>query len=172
MLCSLVYNSSMEQLEDRGQNGGIFLNGKSERAVELFKEGYNCSQAVLAAYCEDVGIDMKTALMIASPFGGGIGRLREVCGAASAMFMIAGLKYGYVDPKDMNAKKEHYELVQKLVERFKEENGSIICRELLGLNVVHDKPEPEKRTEGYYKKRPCAEIVRSAAEIVDELLKT
>ncbi len=150
----------------------IFLNGKSERAVELFKEGYNCSQAVLAAYCEDVGIDMKTALMIASPFGGGIGRLREVCGAASAMFMIAGLKYGYVDPKDMNAKKEHYELVQKLVERFKEENGSIICRELLGLNVVHDKPEPEKRTEGYYKKRPCAEIVRSAAEIVDELLKT
>jgi len=68
-------------------------------------------------------------------------------------------------------KKEHYELVQKLVERFKEENGSIICRELLGLNVVHDKPEPEKRTEGYYKKRPCAEIVRSAAEIVDELLK-
>jgi C_GCAxxG_C_C family probable redox protein len=160
----------MEKLQHRGKNGGIFLGSKSERAVELFKEGYNCSQAVLGAYCEEVGLDIKTALMLTSPFGGGIGRLREVCGAASGMFMIAGLKYGYVDPKDMKAKKEHYEMVQKLVERFKEENGSIICRELLGLDIVHDKPEPEKRTEAYYKKRPCAEIVRSAAEIIGELL--
>lgn len=147
------------------------MNSKSERAVELFKEGYNCSQAVLGAYCEEAGIDIKTALMLTSPFGGGIGRLREVCGAASAMFMIAGLKYGCVDPKDMKAKEEHYKLVQKLVEQFKEINGSIICRELLGLDIVHDKPTPEKRTAGYYKKRPCVEIVRSAAEIIDELLK-
>lgn len=143
-----------------------------ECTVELFKEGYNCSQAVLGAYCDELGIDMETALRLTSSFGGGMGRLREVCGAVSSMFMIAGLKYGYIDPKDSKAKQKHYELIQKLAQRFKEENGSIICRDILALDVLHDNPKPEARTEGYYKKRPCAEVVKSAAEIIDELLGT
>lgn len=142
-----------------------------ESAVKLFREGYNCSQAVLGTYCEKLGLDLETALKLASSFGGGIGRLREVCGAASSMFMIAGLKFGYIDPRDSKLKEQHYELVQKLAHRFQEENGSIICRELLGLNIHHDKPKPEARTSDYYKKRPCVEMVRSAAEIIDEVMR-
>jgi len=146
------------------------LKNNPEVAVALFKEGYNCSQAVLATYCCELGMDMETALRLTSSFGGGIGRLREVCGAASSMFMVAGLKHGYIDPKDRELKQKHYELVQKLAQRFKEKNGSIICRELLGLNNHQDQPKPEERTEAYYKKRPCVEIVRSAAEIIDEVM--
>lgn len=99
-----------------------------------------------------------------------MGRLREVCGAVSSMFMIAGLKYGYTDPKDRVAKQKHYELIQELAHRFKDINGSIICRELLGLDIKHDIPVPEERTEKYYKKRPCAELVRCAAEIIDRVI--
>lgn len=100
-----------------------------------------------------------------------MGRLREVCGAVSSMFMIAGLKYGYDDPKNKALKQRHYELVQMLSQRFKDINGSIICRELLGLDMKHDSPVPEARTEEYYKKRPCVELVKCAAEIKDEVLK-
>jgi len=149
--------------------GGILKNNP-EYAVKLFKEGYNCSQAVLGAYCDELGMNMETALKLASSFGGGMGRLREVCGAVSSMFMVVGLKYGYIDPKDRALKQKHYELIQKLSQRFKEKNGSIICRELLGLDIHHESPKPEERTESYYKKRPCAEIVKSAAEIIDEIL--
>lgn len=143
-----------------------------EKALKLFYEGYNCSQAVLAAYCEELGLDSETALKLSSSFGGGMGRLREVCGAVSAMFMVAGLKYGYIDSKDIFLKQKHYELIQRLSKEFKDKNGSIICRELLGLDSHHDSPIPEERSEGYYKKRPCAELVRCAAEIIDEVLKT
>lgn len=139
-------------------------------AAKLFKEGYNCSQAVFGAYCDELGMDFDTALRISSSFGGGMGRLREVCGAVSAMFMVAGLKYGYTDPKDRASKQTHYELIQKLSHRFKEKNGSIICRELLGLDVKQDSPEPDARTEDYYKKRPCIELVKCAAEIIGEVL--
>lgn len=141
-----------------------------EYAVKLFKEGYNCSQAVLGAYSKDLCVDFETAVRLASSFGGGMGRLREVCGAVSAMFMVAGLKFGYTDPCDLKLKEKHYELIQELSVRFKEKNKSIICREILGLNLQHDKPKPEARTDNYYKKRPCVEIVRSAAEIIDEIL--
>lgn len=141
-----------------------------EYAVQLFKEGYNCSQAVIGAYCDELGMDLEAALRLASSFGGGMGRLREVCGAVSSMFMIAGLKYGYVDPRDEALKQKHYRLIQKLSQKFKQENGSIVCRELLGLDIHHDIPTPEARTKGYYKKRPCVECVKSAAEIIDELL--
>lgn len=146
------------------------LKNNPEVAVTLFKEGYNCSQAVIGTYCCELGMDMETALRLTSSFGGGIGRLREVCGAASSMFMVAGLKYGYIDPKDRALKEKHYELVQKLAQRFKEKNGSIVCRELLGLDNHHDQPKPEERTEAYYKKRPCVEMVKSAAEIIDEVM--
>lgn len=146
------------------------MNNNPERAVKLFNEGYNCSQAVLGAYSDELKLDFETALKLASSFGGGMGRLREVCGAVSSMFMVAGLKYGYIDPKDRALKQKHYELIQNLSQRFKEKNGSIICRELLGLNLRHDSPMPEARTEDYYKKRPCAELVKCSSEIIDEVL--
>lgn len=147
------------------------MSSNPEHAVELFKKGYNCSQAVIGAYCEELGMNMKTALKLASSFGGGMGRLREVCGAVSAMFMVAGLKYGYANPEDRALKKQHYELIQMLSRRFKDINGSIICRELLGLDIKHDSPTPEPRTAEYYHKRPCVELVKCAAEIIDEVLK-
>lgn len=146
------------------------MRNNSETAEKLFKEGYNCSQAVIGAFCEELGMDFETAIRLSSSFGGGMGRLREVCGAVSSMFMIAGLKYGYTDPKDRVAKQKHYELIQELAQRFKDKNGSIICRELLGLDIEHDIPVPEERTEKYYKKRPCAELVRCAAEIIDRVI--
>ncbi|MCX7709469.1 MAG: C-GCAxxG-C-C family protein [Clostridia bacterium] len=141
-----------------------------ELCVKLFKEGYNCSQAVLGAYCKEIGLEFETAVKLSSSFGGGMGRLREVCGAVTAMFMIAGLKSGYADPKDKSIKQKHYELIQQLSQRFKDKNGSIICRELLGLGIRHDSPVPDERTTEYYKKRPCVELVKCAAEIIDEVL--
>ena len=141
---------------------------KAEYAAKLFKEGHNCSQAVLCAFCDELGMEHETALRLASSFGGGMGRLREVCGAVSGMFIVAGLKYGYTDVGDRSLKQKHYELIQTLSQRFKEINGSIICRELLGLDLKHESPVPEERTEMYYKKRPCAELVKCAAEIIDE----
>jgi len=142
---------------------------KKEKAIALFKDGYNCSQAVLLAFAEELGLDEKTALKLATPFGGGMGRLREVCGAFSGLLMVAGLKYAPADPKDQKAKAAHYALVQQLAEAFKKQNGSIICRELLGVNGAQA-PVPQERTEQYYKKRPCADMVGSAAEILENLL--
>jgi len=147
------------------------LSNYSHRAVELFKQGYNCSQSVVAAFCEDMDIDFETALRISSPFGAGMGRLREVCGAVSGMFMIAGMQHGYTDPKDNKAKAEHYKMIQQLANKFKEENSSIICRELLRLNAGPDSHIPELRTNEYYKKRPCVELVGCAAKIIEEVLK-
>lgn len=140
-----------------------------ERAAELFTEGYNCAQAVLGAYAEELGLPTDTAMKLSSSFGGGIGRMREVCGACSGMFMAAGLLYGYDTPETGAPKMALYENIRELADRFKEENGSIICRELLGGS-----PEvggtPEARTEQYYKKRPCVEYVRSAAAILEKFI--
>ena len=141
-----------------------------EIAEKLFREGYNCSQAVLLAFNDVTGLDDDTAAKIAQSFGGGLGRMREVCGAVSGSAMVLGLLKGGNEPNNHEAKKEHYALVQEFARRFKEQNGSIICRELLsGVRTVEGL-EPEKRTEGYYKKRPCPEIVRTAAEILEEML--
>lgn len=142
------------------------MKGHPERAVELFRQGYNCAQSVLGAYCEDLGIDFETAVRLSSSFGGGMGRLREVCGAVSGMFMVAGLKRGYSSPADIEAKTEHYRLIQSLADRFRKRNGSIVCRELLGLDDRSD-PNPDKRTAEYYKKRPCVELVSFAAQIIN-----
>lgn len=143
----------------------------AEIAEQLFKQGYNCSQSVVGAYCEKLGLDFETAMRLSSSFGGGMGRLREVCGAVTAMFMVAGLLEGYSDPQNIAAKKKHYELIQTLAEKFRKQNGSIICRELLALDEKQSNPVPEERTETYYKKRPCAELVRCAGEIIDEHFK-
>ena len=136
-----------------------------EKAMSLFKEGYNCSQAVFLTFSDELGIDRDTALKLSSSFGGGMGRLREVCGAVSGMFMVAGLKEGYSEPDDQEGKRAHYARIQHLAEEFKKENPSIVCRELLGLSSGPDDPKSAERTEGYYKKRPCAELVGCAAEI-------
>lgn len=140
----------------------------AEKAKALFKQGYNCSQAVYLAFCDVTGMDEKTALMLSSSFGGGMGRMREVCGAVSGMFMVAGQLYGYSDPNDRNAKAEHYALIQRMAAKFREKNGSIICRELLGTN--DNSPNPTERTDRFYKKRPCAELVAMCAEITDEII--
>ncbi len=140
-------------------------------AEENFKKGYNCTQAVVLAFSELYGMDEKTAARLSSSFGGGMGRLREVCGSVSGMFLVAGMLYGYEEPKDFQGKKEHYERIQQLAKAFEAENGSIVCRELLGLNKKEDEPTPEQRTETYYKKRPCAKLVRMSAAILEEYIK-
>lgn len=139
-----------------------------EIAKNLFLQGYNCSQAVFGAFAEELGMDRDTAMRLSSSFGGGMGRLREVCGAVSGMFMAAGMMYGCSDPSDRTAKTEHYKRIQELAAKFREENGSIICRELLGLNVKSESYVPEPRTSEYYKKRPCGELVACAARIFAE----
>lgn len=139
-------------------------------AKELFKQGYNCSQAVLLAFAEDCGLDTTTAAAMTSSFGGGMGRLREVCGSVSGMFLAAGILYGYTSPDDTEGKKEHYTRIQELAEAFRKENGSIVCRELLGLSVQTQPPTPEERTEQYYKKRPCVELVGCSARILAEYM--
>lgn len=142
---------------------------KEQKARQLFKNGYNCAQSVFCAFAQDFGLDFETALKLSSSFGGGMGRLREVCGAVSAMFMIAGLKYGYTTNNDDKAKEKHYTLIQKLAKDFENQNGSIICRDLLGLDAKKDSPIPQKRTEEYYKTRPCEGLVASACKIIEKL---
>lgn len=145
------------------------METRPEKAERFFKEGYNCAQAVFMAYSDKYGIDEKTASHLAASFGGGMGRMREVCGAVSGMFLVAGMETGAEDGKDQAGKKHNYEVVQKLAEEYRRENGSIICRELLGLSK--ETPivaKPEERTKEYYKKRPCAELVRQAAQILEK----
>lgn len=146
------------------------MNQYRERAMELFRQGYNCSQAVVAAFCEETEMDFETALKISSSFGGGMGRLREVCGAVSGMFMVAGIKYGYTDPKDRQSKSEHYKLIQDMAENFIKLHRSVICRDLLGQKEKGKGHVPEERTEEYYKRRPCVELVGDAAEIMYEII--
>lgn len=142
----------------------------SEKAKALFKEGYNCAQSVFMAFSDDYNMDYDTALKISSSFGAGMGRLREVCGAVSGMFMVIGIIYGYTNPKDHTSKTEHYKRIQYLAKEFEERNNSIICRELLGLGAGKDSPVPELRTAQYYKKRPCVELVGMAADILEKYI--
>ena len=144
----------------------------SNNAGELFKEGYNCAQAVVCSHCEKLGIDKETGAKMAACFGGGMGRLREVCGCVSGMFLLLSMKEGYTDPKDSEAKKALYEKVQHLAKIFEDQYGSLVCRELLGLKEKHSAFEPEKRTEKYYEKRPCGEMAQFASELFEkEILK-
>ncbi len=144
------------------------MNIYSEKAMALFREGYNCTQSVVGAFEDELNLDHDTAMKIASSFGGGMGRLREVCGAVSGMFMVAGLLFGYSDPKDKSLKTEHYKLIQELAEKFKENHPSIVCRELLGIGAKKESYVPDDRTPEYYKKRPCVHIIGEAAEIIGE----
>lgn len=144
-----------------------------QKAVALFKEGYNCSQSVVCAWAEYYNVPAELMAKIASSFGGGIGRMRETCGAACGMFILAGLETGSTDPKDQAGKGATYKVVQELAARFKECNGSINCGELLGLREIKEDKithEPQARNAEYYKKRPCVEMVASAARIYGKFL--
>ena len=141
-----------------------------EIAKDLFHQGFNCSQAVFAACADIYGIDEPMALRLAASFGGGIGRMRQTCGAACGMFLLAGLENGSAIPGDAEGKKNNYTYVQHLANKFKDENGSLICAELLGIAPRPQEPTPEARTEAYYKKRPCADMVASAVKIYLESL--
>ncbi len=145
---------------------------KGDIAKQNFMNGYNCSQAVLLAFCEDFGLEKETALKISEPFGGGMGRMREVCGTVTGMFMVLGLAMGNSDAKDGSTKKNVYKSVQELAEKFKQDNGSIICRELLGFQKNNKESYvPSERTTEYYKKRPCPELCKYAADILEDYLK-
>lgn len=144
---------------------------RADKAKEYFLSGYNCAQAVLLAFSDATGPEGEVAARIALPFGGGMGRLRLTCGAFSGAAMVLGMSLSKADVEPEN-KREVYVAVQEIARRFKEENGSLICGELLtdARVSVDTVPSPEKRTSDYYKKRPCAEIVYSAAKITEEYL--
>ena len=149
------------------------MGKRQDKAEAFFREGYNCSQSVFLAFSDIYGLDEELALRIASSFGAGMGRMREVCGAVSGMFLVAGLECGTTKGKDPEGKKANYDTVQKLAAEFKKcSGGSIICRELLGLEKQKEFTDtnPEARTENYYKKRPCIQLVKDAAGILEEYL--
>lgn len=147
------------------------MEERIQKAVELFKKGYNCSQSVVGAFADMYGFTEEQAFRMSASFGGGIGRMRETCGAACGMFLLAGLETGATDGADREGKAANYAVVQQLAEEFKKRNGSLICRELLGLrkqDIVSS--VPEERTVQYYAKRPCAKMVERAARIWSEFL--
>ena len=144
------------------------MEDKAKKAEELFLSGYNCAQSVFCAFCEDFGIDFEVGLKMTSSMGGGMGRLREVCGAVSSMFLLVGLKRGYIENNNDEIKANHYKLIQDLADEFKNEFGSILCRDLLGEG--RGSYIPDKRTEEYYKTRPCAEFIKYAAKLTEKII--
>ncbi len=154
------------------------IQQRQDKAEELFRNGFNCAQAVFAACSDLYDIDETLALRLAASFGGGIGRMRQTCGAACGMFLLEGMRTGSTTPHDNAGKMNNYAAVQSLAEQFKQENGSLICAELLNKNQearikkqdANYSPQPEERTEQYYKKRPCVEMVRTAVKIYLESL--
>lgn len=142
-----------------------------EKAVALFKEGYNCSQSVVAAFADQYGFTREQALKMSASFGGGIGRMRETCGAACGLFLLAGLETGAVEGADREGKARNYAVVQELAEEFKRRNGALKCADLLGLSKKEPiVSTPEARTNQYYAKRPCVKMVEEAARIWCEYL--
>lgn len=144
---------------------------RADRAEELFRQGCNCSQSVFVAFSDVLGMDEKAALKLSSTFGGGMGKLREVCGAVTGAFMVLGALYGYDDVTSQEEKVRTYKMVQDFAADYKKEKGTIICRELLGLKEGEDLPEPAIRTEEYYQTRPCIGACRYAAELVERIMK-
>ena len=146
------------------------MGEKGKKARAFFEQGYNCCQSVAAAYAEEMGLEQTEALRLASAFGGGFGRLREVCGTVSGMAMVLGAVEGYVRPEDREGKKLLYARMQELAGKFRAENGSIVCRDLLGTDGASTDPNPSQRTQEYYARRPCAELVEYAADLLESQL--
>lgn len=147
------------------------IKTRGDLAYENFLKGYNCTQAVTVAFAEELGLTEEKAARLSCGFGGGMGRLREVCGTFSGIVMVLSALYGYSDPKDTATKKDLYEKIRALAAKFREDNKSIICRELLGLEKAEESATPEPRTPEYYKKRPCPELCRYAANILEEFIR-
>ena len=143
---------------------------RAQRAKAFFNEGYNCAQSVAMAYADITNLDEKMVATITASFGGGLGRLREVCGAVSGMAFVASFISPCPTADNAEAKKANYALVQEFAEQFRQQNGNIVCRSLLGLDRPKDEPTPSPRTSEYYQKRPCAEYVYDAALIVGKHL--
>lgn len=149
------------------------MKSRVQEAVDLFESGYACCQSVFATYADLFGLDRETALKLSGPMSAGIGRMREVCGTVSAMAMLTGLAMGFTGPEDGEAKQLSYEMVRNMSDHFKEEHGTIICRQLLGLPEGVEREEsaaPEARTAVYYASRPCSGAVRTAAGLVEKFL--
>lgn len=144
---------------------------RGDKAYEYFMQGYNCTQSVALAYADMLGMDETTAARLASGFGGGMGRMREVCGTFSGVVMVISWLYGYDRPKDTAGKTALYENIRALADKFRADNGSIICKELLGLKEMEKSAVPEQRSTEYYKKRPCPELCRYAADLLEEFIK-
>ena len=149
--------------------GDLIMGQYTEKSKELFLQGYNCAQAIAGGFSEAVGLNFETAIQIASSFGGGMGGMREVCGALTGAFVILGVKYGYLSPTDAGAKANHYKLISNVGEKFKEKWDSILCRDLMKKlldekdAILGGKPEE-------YTKRPCLIIVEDVAKILEEIL--
>lgn len=144
------------------------MSNRSTKAKQYFMEGFNCSQAVAAAYADAFGMDAEVMLRLSSSFGAGMGRMRKTCGAVSGMFLIAGLKTGSIDGKDQAAKKQNYEVVRAMADAFRKKNGSITCQTLLGLRNAELSAAPSERTPDYYKTRPCLKMVEDACGIIED----
>lgn len=151
----------------------INVEERVERAQQYFKAGYNCAQAVVMAFDDVMQMSPEELARLAAPFGGGMGRMREVCGTVSGMAFLAGAIKPSADPSNLEERKNNYALVQTFAQTFREENGDIVCRRLLGLEPAVERTEtamPSERTQEYYRKRPCSEYVGCAARIVAEYL--
>ena len=149
------------------------IEARVARGVKLFKSGYNCAQAVVCAFADLYGVPQDVALRMSASFGGGMGRMRLTCGAASGMFLLAGLENGCATTESPEKRAENYALVQELAAEFTEENGSLTCAELLGLRTGKiEPPTPSERTKEYYKQRPCAVMVESACRIFSNKINT
>ena len=144
---------------------------KGDIAYENFLKGYNCTQAIAVTFAKELGLDEAAAARLSSGFGGGMGRMREVCGTFSGVVFVLSSLYGYSEPKDLEGKKDLYEKIRACAAKFRSDNGSIICRELLGLEKAEESATPEPRTAEYYKKRPCPELCRYAANLAEEFNK-
>ena len=143
-----------------------------ELAINYFKEGYNCAQSVVLAFQDVLTIDAKELCKIASPFGGGLSRMRETCGAVSGMVMVIGNLFGLNTPETGEKKTELYKNTQELLRIFEARYGSLTCRVLLNLTAQHDLPKSTPRTTEFFKTRPCTELVGGAAEILENYLKS
>lgn len=146
------------------------MKSRIAQAVSTFESGFNCCQSVFVTYADLFGMDRETALKLSCSMGGGIGRMREVCGTVSAMALLTGLKCGNTDPENEAAKTANYEMVRKLADAFQEKQNTIICRELIGIKEREESAAPSERTAQYYAKRPCSNLVACAAGIVEEML--
>lgn len=144
---------------------------KIQNAIDCFKEGFSCSQAVFSAFCEPLGLDRKSALKISQSFGGGMAHMGETCGAVTGAFMVIGLKHGRTRADDELAKEKTYELVREFVRRFRSKHGSIVCKELLGYDVSQEDEMNEAQEKGLFDEF-CPQLVQSAAEILENLIRS